>query len=288
MSEKNASPGSQRVMHNTRIKRYPDGSADIVVGSRPFGGGEAAAEPQRYDYIVLPSPLPRQTAEEAYAELERDAIQCDGVDTEAQERAAAANRARAQRRARVAVRDLGLCNEWSYFVTLTLDRRRVDRYDPAAVVKKMKSWLDNRVRRDGLCYVLVPEHHKDGAIHFHGFFNDALPVTDSGHRDSKGHQVFNLPDWSLGFSTAIGLYGDKAAAVAYCCKYVAKQQEKIGGRWYYSGGRLRRPEVEWTDMPWEEAAQMGEPFQVEGLPWTRFVRVRAEGAPEGVCNNVAK
>ena len=273
----------QRVLHNTRIKRYPDGSAEIIVGSRPFGGGEVAVQPQRYDEEARPSPLPKQSAEEAYAELERDAIQDDGIDREAQIRAAAANRARAQRRARVAVRDLGLCNDWSYFVTLTLDRRKVNRYDAAEVVHKMKSWLDNRVRRDGLRYVLVPEHHKDGAIHFHGFFNDALPVTDSGHRDSGGHQVFNLPDWTLGFSTAIGLYGEKAAAVGYCCKYVAKQQEKIGGRWYYSGGKLNRPEVEWTDTDWEDAAQSGEPFQVDGLPWTRFVRIRADG-----CNIVAK
>lgn len=277
-------PPSQ-VMHNTRIKRYPDGSADIIVGSRPFGGGSIAAEPRRYDRDAQRSPLPAATPEEAYAETERLGIQYDGWDTEAQERAAAANRARAQRRARVAVRDLGLCNEWAYFVTLTFDPGKVDSYDAAAVVRKLKSWLDNRVRRCGLRYVLVPEHHKSGRIHFHGFFNDALPVTDSGHKDAAGHTVYNLPKWTLGFSTAIGLYGDKAAAVGYCCKYVAKQQDKIGGRWYYSGGDLRRPEVEWTDTEWAEAAEAGEPFTVEGVSWTQFVRLWADAA---FCNNVAK
>lgn len=32
----------------------------------------------------------------------------------------------------------------------------------------------------GLAYVLVPERHKDGAIHLHGFINESLPLSDSG------------------------------------------------------------------------------------------------------------
>lgn len=176
----------------------------------------------------------------------------------------------------MAVRDLGLCNDWEYFVTLTLDPARIDRYDPAEVARHLNHWLDNRVRRDGLCYVLVPEHHRDGAIHFHGFFNGALAAVDSGHRDEGGHPIYNLPAWGWGFSTAIRLYGERAAAVGYCCKYIAKQQEKIGGRWYYSGGRLRRPEVSWSDVDFETLlrAEGAEPFQIEALPWARFLRLR--------------
>lgn len=268
-------------MRNCRIKRYPDGSAEVVASNVAFGGGDRAAEPRRYDGDADPreawfrAPI---DPEEAYATLERWAIQTEDTWEEEQQRREAAARARAQRRARVAVRDLGLCNDWAYFVTLTLDRRKVNRYDPAEVVKKLNAWLDNNVRRKGLAYVLVPEHHKDGAIHFHGFFNAALPAVDSGHRDSAGHTVYNLPGWSWGFSTAIRLYGDKAAAVGYCCKYIAKQQEKIGGRWYYSGGALQRPEVEWCDVDFDAlcAAEDAEPFTVDGLPWSRFIRLRTD------------
>lgn len=260
--------------YNCRIKRYPDGSAEIIAAPTAFGGGDVVREPQRYDHIDTASSL---TPEERYEILERDAIQSDGADhgEDARKRA---SRARAQRRARVSVRDIGQSNDWSYFVTLTLDRRRIDRYDAAEVVKHLNSWLDNRVRRDGLAYVLVPERHKDGAIHFHGFFNDALPVVDSGHKDGAGHVVYNLPAWGWGFSTAIALYGDKAAAVGYCCKYVTKQQEKIGGRWYYSGGQLRRPSVEWVNADFDELASMdgAEPFTIDGLPWSRFVRLRTD------------
>ena len=284
------------LLHNCRIKRYPDGSAEVIAASAPFGGGEIRTDPLRYDGDApamdpdagLPPLMARarriQRQEAAYASLERTAIQEEGRESEGQEARQRASRARAQRRARVAVRDLGLCNDWAYFVTLTLDPQRINRYDPAEVVRHLNHWLDNRVRRDGLAYVLVPEHHKDGAIHFHGFFNDALPVVDSGHHDQGGHAVYNLPAWGWGFSTAIALYGERAAAVGYCCKYVAKQQEKIGGRWYYSGGKLRRPAVEWCDVDFDALAdaQDAEPFTIEGLPWSRFVRLRAQGNVEKI------
>ena len=275
------------LLHNCRIKRYPDGSAEIIAASAPFGGGTINVEPQRFDddLPVQAMNLPPLVAEArrilrqeaAYEAMERAAIQDDGPDDIALAARQRASRERAQRRARVAVRDLGLSNDWAYFVTLTLDAQRIDRYDPVEVVKHLNHWLDNRVRRDGLAYVLVPEHHKDGAIHFHGFFNDALSVVDSGHHDQGGHPVFNLPAWGWGFSTAIALYGEGAAAVAYCCKYVAKQQEKIGGRWYYSGGKLRRPAVEWCDVDFDVLAscQDAEPFTIDGLPWSRFLRPRA-------------
>lgn len=279
-----------KLLHNCRIKRYPDGSLDIIVASNPFGGGTIDREPQRYDYpelyaaeeeavLCAASPVyAAERAEAAYADLERAAIE-DGDDFIAPEQLAAAkaaaNKDRARRRAAAAVRDLGLCNDWAWFVTLTLSPERINRYDPVEVIRHLNHWLDNNVRRKGLAYVLVPEHHKDGAIHFHGFFNGALEAVPSGHRDRAGHPVYNLPGWGWGFSTAIALYGERRAAVAYVCKYIGKQGDKIGGRWYYSGGKLRRPEIEWRDEDFATMLQNPEakPFEIEALPRTRFVRL---------------
>lgn len=187
---------------------------------------------------------------------------------------------RSIRRARSRLRDYARSNRFSYFVTLTLDTSKVtDRYDIWATVKNMTAWLDNRCRRDGLQYILVPERHKDGAIHFHGFVNDALEVVDSGtlthggkprrprskqQRESMLREgwrvVYNLPAWPFGFSTALDLYGEYEAAVAYCCKYIGKQMgeelpEKIGGRWYYSGGHLRLPEIAALDLDFDRLLQ---------------------------------
>lgn len=283
------------LLHNCRVKRYPDGSVDVIACSSPFGGGSIERAPRGYDFSELyaeeeekrlraASPVyALECAEAEYAELERLAIEQGEEVLSAAQRAAAraaakaaANRARARRRAAGAVRDLGLCNEWAWFVTLTLSPDRIDRYDPAEVVRHLNHWLDNNVRRKGLAYVLVPERHKDGAIHFHGFFNAALEAVPSGHRDRDGHPVFNLPAWGWGFSTAIALYGERRAAVAYVCKYIGKQGEKIGGRWYYSGGQLQRPEVSWLDVDFVCATQNqnAQSFEIEGLPRQRFVRLQ--------------
>lgn len=151
------------------------------------------------------------------------------------------------RRARQQIKDYALCNDFKYFVTLTLDQQKIDRYDMGEIIKKLNVWLDNRVRRNGLKYVLVPERHKDGAIHFHGFFNDALPV-EKAKVSKTPHKIFNLPNWTYGFSTAIELYGEYEKAVSYVCKYVGKSFEKIGGRWYYCGGDLLTPKVEYIDV----------------------------------------
>lgn len=174
------------------------------------------------------------------------------------------NLQRAQRRAASNLRDFALSNDWKYFVTFTLDQSRVDRYNVADMTRRLNTWLDNRVRRKGLKYIIVPELHKDGALHYHGLINDCLPATDSGtisrpgdkkprkprskkQRDewisAGGHVVYNLPDWSYGYSTAIELYGEKIAAVRYVCKYITKAPEKIGGRWFYHSSNLARPEI---------------------------------------------
>jgi predicted nucleic acid-binding Zn-ribbon protein len=265
---------------NCRIKSYPDGSKDIIIGSAAFGGGNITRQPKDDEPIYEGNYRP--TDEDRYADMERAAIE-DEDGSEAAQRAAEdaarrkdASRARAQRRARVAIRDLTLCNSWMYFVTLTLDPKLINRYDPVIVVKKLSYWLDNHVRRDGLAYVLVPELHKDGAIHFHGFINEALEGRDSGHKDSQGHTVYNLPSWGWGFSTAVALYGDREAAINYTCKYVTKAPEKIGGRWYYSGGALNRPAISWCDVDWQEAQAHADAqaFTVDGLPWMKFVQIR--------------
>lgn len=248
-------------MCNCMTKAYPDGSQVILAAERPIfrrPGWEERRRKPSDDLFDGAEPVDRT-----------------------------ANVARAQRRARSRVFDLAMSNDFTYFVTFTLDRQKVDRYDAGEITRRLNSWLDNRVRRSGLAYVLVPERHKDGAIHFHGLINDALPVTPSGtfahggdkprrprsaaelaewrEKPEEFHEVFNLPAWSLGFSTAIPLYGSRAAACGYVCKYISKAPEKIGGRWYYSGGALRGPVVTFSDVDFDAAAAGGQTFTLDGL-----------------------
>ena len=166
---------------------------------------------------------------------------------------------RSMRRARAKLRRLALANGFEYFVTLTLDPAKIDRYDGAAVTKALSRWCDNMVRRHGLRYILVPERHLEGAFHFHGFMaGDGLIAVDSGVKwDTR--TVYNLPQWTLGFTTAQRLYGEYPAAVAYCCKYIGKQEyERPLGRWYYSGGALREPEKEYLDLNYRDVDKLVE------------------------------
>ena len=247
------------IEHFARLKEYPQGGYELMVCSEP----------------VFREPGWEARERDCAPRMRHDDDTSAGDDD------------RARRRAAAKVREIALCTEFKYFVTLTLDAARVDRYDISAIMRKVSAWLDNNVRRHGLAYVLVPELHKDGAVHFHGFFNAALPVTDSGTLSvtgskkprkprsaaqraewlaSGGHVVYNLPGWPLGFSTAIELYGGYAAAVGYVCKYVRKQQSKIGGRWYYSDGKLGHPKVSYPDVDLREleAAGVGYTFSVAG------------------------
>lgn len=229
--------------HNVIQKTYPDGTARLLISDR-----RAFREPGFEPCVPDEARCPRAESERKPEDKER-----------------------AMRRARAAVYDLARSNDFRYFVTLTLNREVIDRYDISEVMRRLKDWLGNAVQRKGLLYVLVPELHKDGAIHFHGLINDVLPMSDSGtirrpgdkkprHPRSKkqrsewlengGQVVYNLSTYSLGFSSAIELYGDYRAAIGYVCKYIGKGKDmvKIGGRWYYSGGQLRRPSRSYYDV----------------------------------------
>lgn len=224
----------REIYHNAIVYRYPDGGMDTICASSPIfrePGWEAAGwreEPAK------PGPSPREAGKKA-----------EGADME-----------RSMRRARAKLRRLALANHFEYFVTLTLDPAKIDRYDGAAITKKLGQWCDNMVRRHGLRYILVPERHKDGAIHFHGFMaGHGLEARDSGV-EWDGRPVYNLPQWGLGFTTAQRLYGEYPAAVAYCCKYIGKQAgERPLGRWYYSGGALKEPTKMYLDLDFYEVGQ---------------------------------
>ena len=226
---------SGAVRHYAKIYTYPGGIQDIVASSAPDFGAKGW-EKSGADTSKCKQKHERKSADPKGEDLERS-----------------------MRRARGKLRRLALANDFRWFVTLTIDPEKCDSFDGAAVVRKLNAWCSNMVQRKGLRYILVPERHKSGRIHFHGFFNDCLEVVDSGHTDKQGHPIYNLPQWALGFTTAIELYDDYVKAVGYVCKYVGKQGEKPAGRWYYSGGDLREPEITYAEIsPAELAADYPE------------------------------
>lgn len=224
------------ITHNACIYTYPDGTHDIIVSTLPIFR-EPGWEPVKDEW--RPS-TPREAGKKSEGE----------------------DRDRSARRARAKLRRLALANDFEYFVTLTLDPARIDRHDPKTITKALSTWADNTVRRHGLRYILIPEQHRDGAYHFHGFMA-GIKAVDSGIK-WNGRTVYNLPQWRYGFTTATRIEGDYHAAVGYCCKYVGKQQgERPLGRWYYSGGMLREPQRLLADLEYGDVDNSVE-FDIPG------------------------
>lgn len=180
---------------------------------------------------------------------------------------------RARKRAARRLGDLIQCNDWRYFVTLTFDGELIDRGNYSVVIRRVNTYLDNRVRRHGWRYVGVVEYHKDHrGLHFHFLVDGDVRVVDSdcvlrpvkgrpvkrstahrqGYLDDELKTVYNISDWSLGFSTAIEVYGNSKALARYVGKYLTKSEgDKIGGRWFYHGGDLKEPEYKYDNLDFD-------------------------------------
>ena len=127
------------IMSNARLKLYP--SACCLQVSNAIIFREPGWEPCKRSYDVPPKGK--------------------GSDPE---RSMLVSRARAKS----AVRDIALLNSFGFFFTWTLDPKKINRHDADEVKRAVMNCLKNLVKRKGFSYVLVPELHKDGAIHFHG------------------------------------------------------------------------------------------------------------------------
>lgn len=153
---------------------------------------------------------------------------------------------RSAARARKRLFELAVCNPMEYFITLTLDRKEIDRYDYKQCVRRLGQWLSNRVERNGLSYLMVPELHKDGALHFHGLVaGGGLRLRESGRQTENHQAIYNILNWRYGFTTAVRLSGDYGAVCRYITKYITKSTESgcIGGRYFFHGGDLRPPRM---------------------------------------------
>lgn len=141
------------------------------------------------------------------------------------------------RRAKITVFDIASINEFTHFITWTLDKEKINRYNPKEVSKKLRNFLHNMQKRYKLSYLIIPELHKDGAIHMHGLIKGDIKLINSEHKTKDDKIIYNMPQWSLGYSTAIEITGDNSTVAKYITKYMSKDFNKIFGSFYYAGGK---------------------------------------------------
>lgn len=141
-------------------------------------------------------------------------------------------------RTRSAVFELAMCNDWEYFVTLTLSPVNGDRQDLKTFQRKLSNWLKNTNARKGcsIKYLLIPEPHEKGTWHMHGLFmgipEDMLrPFSAAEYLPYRlldmlqsGRPVFDWPVYrdKFGFVTCERIR-DRAACARYITKYITKE-----------------------------------------------------------------
>lgn len=144
-------------------------------------------------------------------------------------------------------------NVWEWFVTLTFDKRKIDRYDYSLCCKSVREWLKNMRNRycKELKYLVVPEMHKDGAWHFHALMSNTGDMlfskafnrhTGELLHTKKGLQIYNLGNYKWGFSTAT-LVESTEKASSYVTKYITKEMaaRTKGVRRCYPSNNLDKP-----------------------------------------------
>lgn len=136
-------------------------------------------------------------------------------------------------RARSMVLQYGICNDWDYFFTCTLDKLKFNRYSLDAFSIDFPQWIRNQRKKYGLDfkYLFIPERHQDGAWHIHGFmsgipswefsdFPDPFYKLQKAYREGK---YFNWPPmWDRYGSCSFAPLRDGVAASFYILKYIGK------------------------------------------------------------------
>ena len=178
------------------------------------------------------------------------------------------------KRAKDSIFDYILNNDFSYFFTGTINPDKLNSSDPVELLKPLQKWLNNLRNRYGLSYVMIPEYHKSGRIHFHGVFASEKPLKleDSGTKLYKGFNkpvsndkaellglsggrtIYNLSSWRFGFSTCISLQGDPINTAFYVTKYITKDCKKIFGRFFWHSRDLKKPDMIYTDIDFDSFA----------------------------------
>lgn len=156
-------------------------------------------------------------------------------------------------RARATVLDLGLCNNWDYFFTGTLDPKKYDRRNLAKFHKDLTQWIRDKRKVYGtaLDFLLVPEPHADGCWHVHGFIA-GIPRSALSPFDPSRHPLrlcnrgyLNWDDYAMKFGfCSLAPIKDPFRVAWYMCKYVSKElssrASELGAHLYYCSRGLNR------------------------------------------------
>lgn len=157
-------------------------------------------------------------------------------------------------RSRKQVLEKALCNEWHWFVTLTLDPKRYERDNLKIFIKDLGQFIrDYRKKHTAfqIKYLLIPELHADGKNwHMHGLLSE-LPWDDIEPHpvqelSEKGYVNWAAYEKKFGFNS-MGAIRDPVKCSMYITKYITKDLDRsvtaFNQKLYYSSRGLKTAEV---------------------------------------------
>lgn len=162
-------------------------------------------------------------------------------------------------RAKSRVFELALCNDWTIFLTFTLDPEKYNRDDLKKFQKDVSQFIRNYNRLHGLSikYLLIPEEHKKGGWHMHGFLM-GLPKSHLRRFELKeklpryirekikvGQEIYEWQAYRKKFGFCdLEPVKDSFAVSAYVTKYITKDLDRTvkesGAHLYYCSQGLSR------------------------------------------------
>jgi len=180
-------------------------------------------------------------------------------------------------RSRTRIFEYSMCNKFEYFITLSLNGEKKNRYELKPFIKDLGQFIrDYRKKyKVDIQYILIPEKHKDGAWHMHGLIKGIpeshLHINDNGYLDWKAYK--DKFGW-----ISLGKVKNQEAVSKYITKYITKSFNSNMGviekeqKLYYVTRGLKKPEViKKGSLPTR---------QLEAIPWT----YKNEYFNECLCN----
>lgn len=201
------------MLYNVRVKTYPDGTRQYMYSEKA----------KLRDYEIEERKSTGEHVERKEKENNKRAVQ--------------------------KVFDLARSNRFDWFITLTFDPKKVDRYSYDDCADAMKRFTKMLCKADNT-WLIVPEQHEDGAFHFHGLIGGHLNL--SHFKDD----IYNLDDYDFGFTTAMPIKDPKRVAT-YIAKYLTKEISVPKGRKRYWASRsLNKPTEEFIEMFSDEFGEL--------------------------------